>query len=196
MTTPEADPDPVKIAAENEAALVARLKEARTIYDQDKQMGCAAALETVLLYLWTKDIPVRLQEPFAGLLGAIHAAKEGNSDPHTEVSARKRDAPRKLINEAFIEVRAAVGVTLLLDAGDVSLDWACSKVAGVCSMSADEIKDVRKRLTRKHGKARAEARDLYDRLLREERARPEITKAQKAEMMLNSLRESKVSQTA
>jgi hypothetical protein len=188
MTTP----DPVKIAAENETALISHLEQARIVYDQDPQMGCAAALETVLLYFWAKDIEPALHQPLRHLLVALANAKEGNADPVFAVATRDNKSPRTLWQNDFLEARLAAAVTLLLDAGD-GLNEACSAVALACGeiRSADQIKDARKRITRKGGKSRPEIIESYYQTLREGRSRG-LPAREIAHQMLDLLRETKV----
>ena len=189
MTAPEIDP--IKIAAENESALIADLEKARTIYDQDQQMGCAAALQTVLNYFWTKDIEVALRQPLTHLLAALANAKEGNLDPVFAVATRDSTGPRTLHQDDFLEARLAAAVTLALDNGS-SLNDACSAVALACGgRSADQIKDARKRITRKDGKHRQGVRESYYQTLRDARDSG-YSKQKIIDLMLDLLRETKV----
>jgi hypothetical protein len=153
-------------------------------------MGCAAALETVLLYLLTKDHEVSLHQPLMHLFAALAAASDGNLDPVFAVAKRDSKGPRTLPLDDVLEAKLAATVTLARDNGS-SLSKACSDVALACGVrSANQIKDARKRITRKDGKHREEICESYYETLRVARGSG-YSKQEIIDLMLDSLRKNR-----
>jgi hypothetical protein len=101
-----------------------------------------------------------------------------------------KNAEGKFGLDDVLEAKLAATVTLARDNGS-SLSKACSDVALACGVrSANQIKDARKRITRKDGKHREEICESYYETLRVARGSG-YSKQEIIDLMLDSLRKNR-----
>ena len=159
--------------------------------EHQRRLGAASAIHSVVTYLEAIGAGPRLHRPLVALWEALRDAEHGIAAPLTKPK-KYTGGPRGPIGEELLKVRAAVTATLLHDSGMELADaLRTAAMAAGNGITASELEDYRKRLTRQDDKRGAPevARNTYDRSLTAVRSVEGRTGREKAEGALTLLRQ-------